>query len=306
MRIIKSRSTKIPKSDFNIATIGSFDGIHIGHKKILQTLTKIAKKNNGKSILITFWPHPRYVLKKNNDFKLLTSLDEKIKLFEKNKIDILYIVDFSLKFSKVSANKFIENILLEKLKINCLLIGYNNNFGRNREGNIRYLEENKKKFDIDIISIPKQSVDKISISSTKIREYLNNGKINSANRLLGRKYSLIGQIVKGIGIGRKINFPTANIEIDEPKKLLPKSGVYAVEVILNRKIYLGMLNIGYNPTIKNEKKSIEVNIFEFSEDIYNNKISINFIRRIRNEKKFKNLNELKKQLIKDKKKVKSI
>lgn len=306
MRIIKNNITKIPKSDFNIATIGSFDGIHIGHKKILQTLTKIAKKNNGKSILITFWPHPRYVLKKNNDFKLLTSLDEKIKLFEKNKIDILYIVDFSLKFSKVSANKFIENILLEKLKINCLLIGYNNNFGRNREGNIRYLEENKKKFDIDIISIPKQSVDKISISSTKIREYLNNGKINSANRLLGRKYSINGKIVKGNGIGRKINFPTANIEIDEPKKLLPKSGVYAVKVILNKKIYLGMLNIGYNPTIKNEKKSIEVNIFKFSEDIYNNKISINFIRRIRNEKKFKNLNELKKQLIKDKKKVKSI
>ena len=306
MRIIKNNITKIPKSDFNIATIGSFDGIHIGHKKILQTLTKIAKKNNGKSILITFWPHPRYVLKKNNDFKLLTSLDEKIKLFEKNKIDILYIVDFSLKFSKVSANKFIENILLEKLKINCLLIGYNNNFGRNREGNIRYLEENKKKFDIDIISIPKQSVDKISISSTKIREYLNNGKISSANRLLGRKYSINGKVVRGNGIGRKINFPTANIEIDEPKKLLPKSGVYAVEVILNRKIYLGMLNIGYNQTIKNEKKSIEVNIFEFSEDIYNNKISINFIRRIRNEKKFKNLNELKKQLIIDKKKVKSI
>jgi len=306
MRIIKNNITKISKSDFNIATLGSFDGIHIGHKKILQTLTKIAKKNNGKSILITFWPHPRYVLKKNNNFKLLTSLDEKIKLFEKNKIDILYIVDFSLKFSKFSANKFIENILLEKLKINCLLIGYNNNFGRNREGNIRYLEENKKKFDIDIISIPKQSVDKISISSTKIREYLNNGKINSANRLLGRKYSINGKIVRGNGIGRKINFPTANIEIDEPKKLLPKSGVYAVEVILNRKIYLGMLNIGYNPTIKNEKKSIEVNIFEFSEDIYNNKISINFIRRIRNEKKFKNLNELKKQLIKDKKKVKSI
>ena len=306
MRIIKNNITKITKSDFNIATIGSFDGIHIGHKKILQTLTKIAKKNNGKSILITFWPHPRYVLKKNNDFKLLTSLDEKIKLFEKNKIDILYIVDFSLKFSKFSANKFIENILLEKLKINCLLIGYNNNFGRNREGNIRYLEENKKKFDVDIISIPKQSVDKISISSTKIREYLNNGKINSANRLLGRKYSINGKIVRGNGIGRKINFPTANIEIDEPKKLLPKSGVYAVEVILNKKIYLGMLNIGYNPTIKNEKKSIEVNIFKFSEDIYNNKISINFIRRIRNEKKFKNLNELKKQLIIDKKKVKSI
>ena len=306
MRIIKNNITKIPKSDFNIATIGSFDGIHIGHKKILQTLIKIAKKNNGKSILITFWPHPRYVLKKNNDFKLLTSLDEKIKIFKKNKIDILYIVDFSLKFSKVSANKFIENILLDKLKINCLLIGYNNNFGKNREGNIKYLEKNKKKFDIDIISIPKQSVDNISISSTKIREYLNNGKIRSANRLLGRKHSINGKVVRGNGIGRKINFPTANIEIDEPNKLLPKSGVYAVEVILNRKIYLGMLNIGYNPTIKNEKKSIEVNIFEFSEDIYNHKISINFVRRIRNEKKFKNLNELKKQLIIDKKKVKSI
>ena len=306
MKIIKSNNIKIPKSNFNIATIGSFDGIHLGHKRILQTITQKAKKNNGKSILITFWPHPRYVLKKNNDFKLLTSLDEKIKIFEENKIDILYVINFSLKFSKVSANDFVRNILLDKLKINCILIGYNNNFGKNREGNIKYLEQNKNIFDIDIISIPKQSVDKISISSTKIREYLNNGKIGSANQLLGRKYSINGKVVKGNGIGRKINFPTANIEIHESKKLLPKNGVYAVEIILNKKIYLGMLNIGYNPTIENEKKSIEVNIFKFSEDIYNNKIVINFIKRIRNEKKFQNLDELKKQLILDKKKVKLI
>lgn len=306
MKIIKSNTIKIPKSNFNIATIGSFDGIHLGHKKILQTITETAKKNNGKSILITFWPHPRYVLKKNNDFKLLTSLDEKIKIFEENKIDILYVIDFSLKFSKVTANNFVKNILLDKLKINCILIGYNNNFGKNRQGNIKYLEKNKNLFDIDIISIPKQSVDKISISSTKIREFLKNGKIGSANQLLGRKYSINGKIVRGNGIGRKINFPTANIEINEPKKLLPKNGVYAVEVILNNKTYLGMLNIGYNPTIKNEKKSIEVNIFKFSDEVYNNKILINFIKRIRNEKKFKNLNELKKQLIIDKKKVKLI
>ena len=306
MKIIKSNTIKIPKSNFNIATIGSFDGIHLGHKKILQTITKAAKKNNGKSILITFWPHPRYVLKKNNDFKLLTSLDEKIKIFEENKIDILYVIDFSISFSKVSANNFVKNILLDKLKTNCILIGYNNNFGRNRKGNIKYLEENKNIFDIDIISIPNQSVDKISISSTKIREYLNNGKIKSANQLLGREYSINGKVVRGNGIGRKINFPTANIEIDESKKLLPKNGVYAVEVFLNKKTYLGMLNIGYNPTIKNEKKTIEVNIFKFSEDIYNNKISLSFIKRIRNEKKFKNLNELKKQLIIDKKKAELI
>ena len=306
MKIIKSNTIKIPKSNFNIATIGSFDGIHLGHKKILQTITKAAKKNNGKSILITFWPHPRYVLKKNNDFKLLTSLDEKIKIFEENKIDILYVIDFSISFSKVSANNFVKNILLDKLKTNCILIGYNNNFGRNRKGNIKYLEENKNIFDIDIISIPNQSVDKISISSTKIREYLNNGKIKSANQLLGREYSINGKVVRGNGIGRKISFPTANIEIDESKKLLPKNGVYAVEVFLNKKTYLGMLNIGYNPTIKNEKKTIEVNIFKFSEDIYNNKISISFIKRIRNEKKFKNLNELKKQLIIDKKKAELI
>ena len=244
--------------------------------------------------------------KKNNDFKLLTSLDEKIKIFEENKIDILYVIDFSLKFSKVSAYNFVKNILLDELKTNCILIGYNNNFGKNRQGNIKYLEKNKNLFDIDIISIPKQSVDKISISSTKIREFLINGKIGSANQLLGRKYSINGKIVRGNGIGRKINFPTANIEINEPKKLLPKNGVYAVEVILNNKTYLGMLNIGYNPTIKNEKKSIEVNIFKFSDEVYNNKILINFIKRIRNEKKFKNLNELKKQLIIDKKKVKLI
>ena len=306
MKIIKSNTIKIPKSNFNITTIGSFDGIHLGHKKILQTITKKAKKNNGKSILITFWPHPRYVLKKNNDFKLLTSLDEKIKIFEENKIDILYVIDFSLKFSKVSAYNFVKNILLDELKTNCILIGYNNNFGKNREGNIKYLEQNKNIFNIDIISIPKQSVDKISISSTKIREHLINGKIQSANQLLGRKYSINGKVVRGNGIGRKINFPTANIQINEPKKLLPKNGVYAVKVILNKKTYLGMLNIGYKPTIENKKKTIEVNIFKFSKDIYNNKISINFIKRIRNEKKFKNLNELKKQLIIDKKKAELI
>ena len=306
MKIIKSNTIKIPKSNFNITTIGSFDGIHLGHKKILQTITKTAKKNNGKSILITFWPHPRYVLKKNNDFKLLTSLDEKIKIFEENKIDILYVIDFSLKFSKVSAYNFVKNILLDELKTNCILIGYNNNFGKNREGNIKYLEQNKNIFNIDIISIPKQSIDKISISSTKIREYLTNGKIQSANQLLGRKYSINGKVVRGNGIGRKINFPTANIQINEPKKLLPKNGVYAVKVILNKKTYLGMLNIGYKPTIENKKKTIEVNIFKFSKDIYNNKISINFIKRIRNEKKFKNLNELKKQLIIDKKKAELI
>tara|TARA_Y100000739_G_scaffold98487_1_gene84527 strand:- start:321 stop:1241 length:921 start_codon:yes stop_codon:yes gene_type:complete len=306
MKIIKSNTIKIPKSNFNITTIGSFDGIHLGHKKILQTITKSAKKNNGKSILITFWPHPRYVLKKNNDFKLLTSLDEKIKIFEENKIDILYVIDFSLKFSKVSAYNFVKNILLDELKTNCILIGYNNNFGKNREGNIKYLEQNKNIFNIDVISIPKQSVDKISISSTKIREYLINGKIQSANQLLGRKYSINGKVVRGNGIGRKINFPTANIQINEPKKLLPKNGVYAVKVILNKKTYLGMLNIGYKPTIENKKKTIEVNIFKFSKDIYNNKISIDFIKRIRNEKKFKNLNELKKQLIIDKKKAELI
>ena len=306
MKIIKSNTIKIPKSNFNITTIGSFDGIHLGHKKILQTITKTEKKNNGKSILITFWPHPRYVLKKNNDFKLLTSLDEKIKIFEENKIDILYVIDFSLKFSKVSAYNFVKNILLDKLKTNCILIGYNNNFGKNREGNIKYLEQNKNIFNIDIISIPKQSVDKISISSTKIRKNLINGKIQSANQLLGRKYSINGKVVRGNGIGRKINFPTANIEINEPKKLLPKNGVYAVKVILNKKTYLGMLNIGYKPTIENKKKTIEVNIFKFSKDIYNNKISIDFIKRIRNEKKFKNLNELKKQLIIDKKKAELI
>ena len=306
MKIIKSNTIKIPKSNFNITTIGSFDGIHLGHKKILQTITKTAKKNNGKSILITFWPHPRYILKKKNDFKLLTSLDEKIKIFEENKIDILYVIDFSLKFSKVSAYNFVKNILLDELKTNCILIGYNNNFGKNREGNIKYLEQNKNIFNIDIISIPKQSVDKISISSTKIREHLINGKIQSANQLLGRKYSINGKVVRGNGIGRKINFPTANIEINEPKKLLPKNGVYAVKVILNKKTYLGMLNIGYKPTIENKKKTIEVNIFKFSKDIYNNKISIDFIKRIRNEKKFKNLNELKKQLIIDKKKAELI
>ena len=306
MKIFKNSSDMIPKSNYNIVTIGSFDGIHLGHFKILKTIVKKAKINNGKSIIVTFWPHPREILNKNENFRMLNTLEEKIKIFEKIKIDYLYIIDFSSSFSKTKAEDFVKNILISKLKTNYLVIGYNHRFGYKREGNIDYLKKNRKNFNFSTEAISKKEIKKISVSSTRIRKYIDRGKIESANTLLGREFSINGKVVKGDGIGKKIKFPTANIQLNEPRKIIPKKGVYAVRILLDKKIYLGMLNIGYRPTIDKKIKTIEVNIFEFSKPIYGKNISINFVKRLRDEKRFDNLNELKDQLITDKKKTLSI
>ena len=303
MKIFKNNGNMVPKSNYNIVTIGSFDGIHLGHLKILETIVKKAKIKNGKSIIVTFWPHPREVLKKKENFKLLNTLEEKIKIFEEIKIDYLYIIDFSSNFAKTKAEDFVKNILISKLKTNYLVIGYNHHFGYKREGNIDYLKKNEKKFNFDIESISKKEIEKISVSSTRIRKYINNGKIESANALLGREFSISGKVVKGDGIGKKIKFPTANILLNKPRKIIPKKGVYAVKILLDKKIYLGMLNIGYRPTINKKIKTIEVNIFEFTRPIYGKRIIVSFFKRLRDEKRFLNLNELKKQLKTDKKKT---
>tara|TARA_B110000438_G_scaffold33857_1_gene33495 strand:- start:6522 stop:7454 length:933 start_codon:yes stop_codon:yes gene_type:complete len=289
------------KNEYIVATIGYFDGIHFGHKKILTSIVKNAKSNKGLSMVITFWPHPRIVLGKNKKIELLSTMKEKENILKSIGIDLLYVIKFTKEFAKITAKDFTINFLSKKLKIDKLVIGYNHNFGNNREGNYNYLKNNKNLYQFKIQEISKQQINKeIEISSSLIRENLIEGNIKKASKMLGYNYFLKGKVIKGDGIGSKINYPTANINIENSKKLIPGDGVYAIIIEIKKIKYLGMLNVGYRPTVNGKDKRFEVHIFDFNSNIYNKKIKIEFIEKIRNEKKFKNLAELKNQLKKDK------
>ena len=289
------------KNEYIVATIGYFDGIHFGHKKILTSIVKNAKSNKGLSMVITFWPHPRIVLGKNKKIELLSTMKEKENILKSIGIDLLYVIKFTKEFAKITAKDFTINFLSKKLKIDKLVIGYNHNFGNNREGNYNYLKNNKNLYQFKIQEISKQQINKeIEISSSLIRENLIEGNIKKASKMLGYNYFLKGKVIKGDGIGSKINYPTANINIENSKKLIPGDGVYAIIIEIKKIKYLGMLNVGYRPTENGKDKRFEVHIFDFNSNIYNKKIKIEFIEKIRNEKKFKNLAELKNQLKKDK------
>ena len=284
-----------------IVTIGTFDGVHIGHQKIIQRIKEIAKKENGQTVLLTFFPHPRMVLQPDNDdLKLLTTQEEKIELLEKEGVDHLIIYPFTAAFSKLSSVEFIKNILVNKIGTKKLVIGYDHHFGRNREGSFKHLKEFGPVYGFEVEEIPAQDIDNINISATKIRKAILEGDIETANLYLGHLYSLRGEVVAGDKIGRTIGFPTANIKVKDPYKLIPANGVYAVDVLYNKKMFKGMLNIGIRPTVHNNQQTIEVNIFNFDENIYGQEIIIFFKKRIRNEEKFDNLETLKKQLAKDK------
>ena len=300
MKVINN-NLSINYSKYLVATIGYFDGIHYGHKKILTSIVNIAKKNDGLSMVITFWPHPRIVLGKSKKIELLSTLKEKEKILESIGIDLLYVIKFTKEFAKITAKEFTTNFLSTKLKIDKLVIGYNHNFGNNREGNYKYLKNNRNLYEFKIQEISKQQINKkIEISSSLIRENLIEGNVNKASKMLGYNYFLHGKVIKGDGIGSKIDYPTANINIKKSKKLIPGDAVYAIRIEIKKIKYLGMLNVGYRPTVNGKDKRFEVHIFNFNSNIYNKKIKIEFIKKIRNEKKFKNLEELKNQLKKDK------
>ena len=300
MKIINDNKP-INKKNYLVATIGYFDGIHYGHKKILNTIVKDAKKNNGQSMVITFWPHPRIILGKNDNVQLLSTLKEKEKILKNIGIDILYLINFTKEFSKIKALDFITNFLEKKLKIDKLIIGYNHSFGNKREGNFNFLNKNKKHYNFNIQEISKQQINKkLEISSSIIRNKLEQGNVKKASIMLGHSYYLHGKVIKGDGIGSTIDYPTANIDINKSKKIIPKDGVYTIQVIIKNKTYYGMLNIGYRPTVNGKNRRFEVHIFDFKSNIYDEKIKIEFLEKIRDEKKFKNLHLLKKQLIKDK------
>jgi riboflavin kinase/FMN adenylyltransferase len=283
-----------------ILTLGTFDGVHIGHAAILKKLTQNTADGKFESAVLTFFPHPRMVLQGKSDLKLLNTINEKIDLLEKIGIENLIIHPFDANFSQLSAEEFVKTVLVDQLHIQKIIIGYDHRFGKNRTANIDDLTAFGLKYGFEVEQISAQEINDISISSTKIRTALENGEINLANEYLGYSYFLSGTVVKGKQLGRTIGFPTANIELEEEYKLVPKNGVYIVAAEIDRKSVYGMMNIGFNPTVQGEKRTIEVHFFDFDLDIYNRHIRVAILQRIRSEEKFESVEFLKIQLGKDK------
>ncbi len=288
---------------FAVVTSGTFDGVHLGHQKILNRLKQVAKQNlDAQSVVITFWPHPRLVLfPEQTDLKLLTNIEEKIELFRHYEIDHLVIIPFDTSFAAWTSTQFIQQILMEKLNTKKLVIGYDHRFGRNREGSFDYLKANESLYGFTVEEIPRQDLEDVGISSTKIRNALFKGQIEVANRYLGAAYRLTGKVIQGEQLGRKIGYPTANLEPIEPYKLIPADGIYAVQVRHADCWYGGMLYIGKRSTLgENLEGTIEVNIFDFDQDIYGEEMTLYFVKHLRGERKFENLAELRIQLATDK------
>jgi len=286
-----------------VVSLGIFDGVHSGHYEILSRLTSLAMEISGESVIITFWPHPRQVLSPDdNKLKLLNTLEEKKSLLQKAGIDHLVILPFTRALSSQNASEFIENTLVKRFHTKYLLVGYNHHFGKDRHSDFKIIKDCATKFDFEAFKMPPRMLDGEKVSSTIIREALWSGQIQKANKLLGYEFFVNGKIVGGKMIGRKIGFPTANITPKENYKLIPSDGVYAIRLQINGNQYKGMLNIGVRPTVNASSliKTIEVNIFDFSQDIYGQDVSLIFVERMRNEEKYKNVDLLVDQLNKDK------
>lgn len=291
--------------DFNpvrnaVVTSGTFDGVHVGHQKILSRLHEVADRNSGDTVVITFWPHPRLVLYPDADLKLLNTFEEKAELIKEQGVHHLLRIPFTKEFSQLSSEEFITRILVEKIGTRKLVIGYDHHFGKNREGSFEQLKLNGPKYGFEVEEISRQDVDHVAVSSTKIRNAIETADLNTATHLLGRPYSVSGRVVRGDKIGTQLGYPTANIEIDSIHKLIPTDGIYAVTVLHEHSKYGGMLYIGNRPTIDGVKKVIEVNIFNFTREIYGESLSIQFHAYIRGDIKFKDLDELKKKMKVDK------
>jgi riboflavin kinase/FMN adenylyltransferase len=285
---------------FSVVTSGTFDGVHLGHQKILRRLQELANRKQGETVLLTYWPHPRLILQpEDKSLRLLTSLSEKVKLLEGMGVDHLIILPFTKELSQMSSEEFIRDILVDKIQTKTLVIGYDHKFGKNREGSFEYLQSHSHLFGFAIEEISRQDVDDLGVSSTKIRTALAQGDISTANKYLGRPYDLSGQVVKGQQIGRSIGFPTANIQIADNYKLLPRDGAYAVYADVNSIRYKAILNIGDRPTVDGEKKTIEAHLIDFEGDLYGQELRIYFQEFLREEKRFESLDALKNQLAVD-------
>ncbi|RYU96166.1 bifunctional riboflavin kinase/FAD synthetase [Emticicia agri] len=284
-----------------IVTSGTFDGVHLGHQKILQILRETAEASMGESVVLTFWPHPRMVVSQDSQsLKLLSTVDEKIELLENQGVNHLLIVPFTREFSELSSEEYVQKILIDTIGTKKLVIGYDHRFGRNREGSFQYLENNSTRFGIEIEEISRQEIENLVISSTKIRQSLVEGNVKSANDLLGRHYSFSGIVVKGRQLGRTIGFPTANVQVSESYKLIPANGVYAVRTWVRGQWLQGIMNIGNRPTVDGIGRTQEVHILNFNDEIYGEHLTVDLVDYIRPEQKFKGIEELKNQILKDK------
>lgn len=283
-----------------VVTIGTFDGVHIGHRKILERIIHSAQELDCNSIVLTFFPHPRMVLQEGSDVKLLNTMEEKIALLEEIGIDNLIIHPFDKEFSRLTAEEFVKEILVDKLHIEKIIIGYDHRFGRNRTADINDLIHFGKEYGFEVEQISAQEINDNTVSSTKIRNAILEGNSALAKEYLGYNYFFSGTIVKGKQLGRTIGFPTANIHIEEDYKLIPKNGVYVVKGTYNKETLFGMMNIGTRPTVEGKNQTIEVHFFDFDKDIYNQHITIELLEFIRDEHKFESLDALKNQIQKDK------
>ncbi len=284
-----------------IVTIGTFDGVHLGHQAIFAKMKAEAKKTGGETVVITFFPHPRLVLYQDSvNLKFINTREKKIERLRKIGIDHLIIIPFTKKFAQNSSEQFITDYVVKYVHPAKIVIGYDHHFGKNREGNIDLLQRLKSRFHYEVEEVPPYYVDGAPVSSTRIRNLLHDGNVKEANKMLGYEYSITGVVVRGQRLGHTIGYPTANIEIPNEYKLIAANGVYACRVLLDNRMLKGMGNIGVRPTIDHGDLTIEVNIFDFNEDIYDREITIQFVDRLRDEKKFKNLDALKDQLAKDK------
>lgn len=291
-----------------VVTPGTFDGVHIGHRKIIEHIQQKAIEINGESVVLTFEPHPRLVLfPEDNQLRLLTTLDEKLYLLEQAGVDHVVVIPFNLEFSRLTAASYVENILVNRLHTQCLVIGYDHQFGRNREGSIEQLQKLAPKFGFEVEEIPPQDIDNIKVSSTKIRNALIAGDIQTANTFLTYPYNFEGMVVKGNQIGRTLGYPTANIQPTDSLKLIPGIGIYAVRIDIQGIFYGGMMSIGKRPTVEDSKQiTIEVHVFDWSEDLYGQRIRIYMVEKMRNEEKYNGLEALKQQLILDEKQARQL
>ena len=296
MKVNKDLKNAI-SSQPSILTLGTFDGVHKGHRKIISNLKSEAKRNNLRSIILTFFPHPRNIVS-SEIIKSISTIDEKIKIFSDLGIDELIIQKFDKSFANMDAKEFIE-LLVDNLKIKKIIVGYNHRFGKNRSADINVLKDFSLKYDFEVLEIKAFEVENIKISSTKIRDAIQQGNIKLCNNYLGYNFNINGDVVKGKSIGKSLGFPTANIKIVEEYKIMPKNGVYLVRCFFEKEKLYGMMNIGFNPTFGSNDKTLEVNIFDFDKDLYGETIRIEFLNFIREEIKFENVELLQNQLIKD-------
>jgi riboflavin kinase/FMN adenylyltransferase len=290
-----------------IVTVGTFDGVHFGHQKIIHRLQKIAKKNNGETVLLTFDPHPRKVLLNDQGLKLIHTINEKINILESLGLDHLVIYPFTIEFSKFTAKRYVDELLVKKLDTHTLVIGYDHHFGNDREGNIDLLKKHKNSNPFYLEEIKAHEIEEIKISSTKVRNAIENGNIHLVNDYCGHFYEFHGEVVHGNGIGKTIGTPTANIKINNVEKIIPLDGVYAVVCQIKNANYKGIMNIGYKPTVdEGQKRTIEIHLFDYQKDIYGQHLRTKVIGRIRDEVKFNSLQDLKSQILKDNVKAKKI